>query len=124
MKAYSKPVISIDTGLAEGVYAASGASSEAVTLSSLFQTADWGFGNGQLKFTVDFSALPNLSNLSLTVTFSHDITNAWGNGPSATFSGQQATFTWYAAPQTAELYIQVDQHISDISITGYSYANK
>ena len=122
---YEKPIISIDAGMAEGIYAASGAGTteSAVTLSGLTEAANWGNNNGQLKFTADFSKLSNKSKLTLTVTFSSDITNAWGGGASVSFHGNTATFTWYSASDTAELYIQVDTNISGIKITGYTYTN-
>lgn len=117
-----KPVISIDPGLAEGVYAASG-SGNLVTLSDLSTIADWGNGNGQLNFTADFSALTNLSHLTLTVTFTNTIDNAWGGGSSVSINGQEATFYWYEAPTTAELTIQVTGCLSNVSISGYSCYN-
>lgn len=47
MKQYTKPMISIDDGMAEGVYAASGASDD-ITISGPDVTANWG-GSGQAK---------------------------------------------------------------------------
>lgn len=124
MKTYTKPVISIDQGLAEGIYAASGNNPNPVTLSELSKTADWGSDNGQLSFSADFSNLSNLSQLTLSVTFNHPIDNAWGGGASVSWNGNTAKFSWYSAPVTAEgLMIQVSAHLSEMAISSFSYSN-
>ena len=79
MKMYTKPIISIDTELAEGVYAASG-SDNIVTFSAFTKVADWSNEKGQLKFTAFFSDKIDLSQLTLKVTFSDSIASAWGGG--------------------------------------------
>lgn len=123
MNHYQKPIISIDTGMAEGIYAASGATESAVTFSELSKLADWGNNNGQLSFTADLSKLANKAQLTLTITFSSDITNIWGGGVNASYNGKTATLSWYSAPDVATLTIQVDTNLSNIHITGYTYSN-
>lgn len=127
MKTYKKPIISVDSGLAEGVYAASGAGSgnndNSVTVSELTKLSDWGNDNGQLTFTVDFSNTVNLSQLTLKVKFNHPIANAWGGGATVTVSGSEMSCTWYSAPSHADFTIQVDKGLSTVSITGYSCTN-
>lgn len=123
MKTYKKPIISVDSGLAEGVYAASGAASNSVTFGELTKIADWGNDNGQLKFTVDLSKVDNPSQLTLKVKFNHPITNAWGGGATVTASGNEMSCTWYSAPKSTEFYIQVNEGLSTMSITGYSCTN-
>ena len=118
VKEYKKPMVSVDAGLAEGIYAASGAENT-VTLSKLSEAANWGNGNGQLKFTADFSALASLSNLTLIVKFNNVIQSAWGTSAGANVNGQEATFTWYSAPSSVELFIQVEGCLSSIAISGY-----
>lgn len=121
MKTYIKPVISVDSGLAEGVYAASGAAS--VTFAKLSKESDWGNDNGQLKSTISFSDTVNLSQLTLKITFNQTISSAWADGASASISGSEVSFTWYSAPESAEFYIQVNEGLSTLSITGYSCTN-
>ena len=123
MNHYQKPIISIDTGMAEGIYAASGATESAVTFSELSKLADWGNNNGQLSFTADLSKLANKAQLTLTITFSSDITNIWGGGANASYNGKTATLSWYSAPDVATLTVQVDTNLSNIHITGYTYSN-
>lgn len=121
MKEYKKPVVTVDVGLAEGVYAASGAG-DAVTFSELSTIANWGSDNGQLKFTANLSGV-NPSQLTLAITFNADITSLWGGGAGATVSGKTATLTWYSAPSSAELTVQVSSGLSTLKIEGYSYRN-
>ena len=47
MKVYEKPVVSVDAGMTEGVYAASGAGG--IKTGNKTIAADWG-GSGQAKF--------------------------------------------------------------------------
>ena len=120
MNHYQKPIISIDTGMAEGIYAASGATQNTVSFGNLIETANWGNTSGQLKFSANLSSLAG-SKLKLIVTFNTDLTAAWGGGSSASGNGKNATFEWYQAPDTAELYIQVNTNPSSVQITGYTY---
>ncbi len=120
---YEKPVITVDAGMAEGVYAASGATAAAdIAYSELTTVADWG-NSGQAKFTLDLSNV-NLSQLTVVVSFNTDIANGWGGGASATVSGSQVTLTWYSAPTSAEITVQVGSSFKDLKITGVTYSNK
>ena len=120
MKEYKKPLVTVDEGLAEGVYAASGAG-DAVKFSDLTVIADW-TNSGQLTFSADLSQV-NLSQLTLVITFNADITSLWGGGASVTVSGKTATLTWYSAPTSADFTVQVSAKPSSVVITGYSYSN-
>lgn len=121
MKQYSKPIISIDIGMAEGVYAASGADSNAIAISSPSATADWG-GSGQTTLTLNLSKM-NPSQLTVILTFNMDISSGWGGGASASASGHNVTLTWYNAPETAEITVQANGDINQLKCTGYSYTN-
>ena len=125
MSVYEKPVISVDTGMAEGVYAASGSapSSGGVSVKSSAVVADWGGNGGQAKFNIDLSSL-DLSQLTVVLTFNMAISNGWGGGASVTHSGQQLTLSWYSAPSSAEIFVQVDgADIKKLECTGSSYSN-
>lgn len=120
MSMYKKPVISVDTGMAEGVYAASGSSSSELTISAGTIVADWGNDNGQKKFSIDTTKVED-GKKTITLQFNSTITNCWGGGASVTVSGQEATVTWYAMPKgTVEIFVQVDSNINNLKITGYT----
>lgn len=116
MERYEKPVITVDAGLAEGVYAASGAGN-GVSAGSLSVVADWG-GSGQAKFMLDLSNVKG-SQLTVTVTFNNDITNGWSDGASTSLSGNRLTLSWYTAPDKAEIFVQANS-IKQLQITGCS----
>lgn len=120
MKLYTKPVVSIDSGLAEGVYAASGANN-GVTVTSKKIDNDWG-GSGQATFNLDLSKV-NSSQLTVIMTFNMDISNGWGGGASATVSGKQLTLSWYSAPESAEITVQANGDVTQLQCTGTSYSN-
>lgn len=125
MKQYSKPMISIDAGMAEGVYAASGAgSSGSVTFNFSRYDGDWGTG-GTAIYTFNLSDIKR-ENLLLTVSFNLPISGAWGASSSASVSGKTATFSWanQTAPSSGELSIQVQGNdIKQLTIEGYTYSN-
>lgn len=121
MKQYSKPMISIDAGMAEGVYAASGSTSNAITISTPTVVADWG-GSGQATLTLDLSNM-NPSQLTVILTFNMDISSGWGGGASASASGHNLTLTWYSAPESADITVQTSDNIKQLQCTGYSYTN-
>lgn len=123
MKVYEKPVVSVDAGLAEGVYAASGATnSGSVNIEFLRYDGDWGTG-GTIVYSVDLSGL-NPSQLTVVLNFNMAISGAWGGGSSSGVSGKSATLTWYSAPSTAEIFVQVQgADIKQLQCTGSSYKN-
>ena len=120
MSRYEKPVITVDVGLAEGVYAASGAGN-GVSAGSLSVVNNWG-GGGQAMFTLDLSNA-NRSQLTVTVTFNNSIGNGWGGGAAATVSGNKLVLYWHSAPETAEITVQENSAIAQLQITGCSASN-
>lgn len=120
MSRYEKPVITVDVGLAEGVYAASGAGN-GVSAGSLSVVADWG-GSGQAMFTLDMRNT-NRSQLTVTVTFNNSIDSGWGGGATATVSGNKLVLYWYSAPETAQITVQANCAIAQLQITGCSASN-
>ena len=124
MKQYTKPMISIDNGMAEGVYAASGANTDGagtITISSPSVVANWG-NSGQATFTLDLSKM-DPSQLTVILTFNMDISNGWGGGANASVSGNNLSLIWYSAPSSADITVQANGDITQLKCTGYSYSN-
>ena len=123
VKVYEKPVVSVDAGMAEGVYAASGATnSGSVNVGFLRYAGDWGTG-GTVVYSVDLSGL-NPSQLTVVLNFNNAISGAWSDGASSNVSGKSATLNWYSAPSTAEISVQVQgSDIKQLQCTGSSYHN-
>ena len=124
MNTYEKPIISVDAGMAEGVYAASGSapSSGGVSVKSSGVAADWG-NSGQANFNIDLSGLSNLSQLTVVLTFNMDISSGWGGNANAVASGKQLTLSWYSAPTSADITVQASGNINQLECTGSSYSN-
>ena len=123
MKVYEKPVVSVDAGMTEGVYAASGAGGSTVTVDFLRYDGEWGNG-GTAVFNVDLSAI-NPSQLTVVLTFNVSISGCWGGGASSSVTGKTATLTWYSAPLSAEISVQVQgTDVKQLKCTGSSYSNK
>lgn len=120
MKLYTKPVITIDSGLAEGVYAASGAGND-ISVSSPEILYDWG-SSGQVNFTLDLSNV-NPSDLTVVMIFNMDIAKGWGGGSTATNSGNQLNLYWYSAPSSATITVQAEDGFKQLQCTGTSYSN-
>lgn len=120
MKMYEKPVVTVDTGLAEGIYAASGAGN-GVSAGNLSVIGDWG-SSGQAKFTLDLANV-NSSKLTVIVTFNNDLVSGWGGGADAHVDGKKLILNWYSAPSTAEITVQANCVITQLKITGCSASN-
>lgn len=123
MKVYEKPVISVDAGMAEGVYAASGSTDSAnIEVKFLRYDGDWGNG-GTAVYSVDLSGM-NPSQLTVVLTFNVDISGGWCNGASNNVSGKSLKLFWHSAPVTAEIFVQVQgTDIKQLQCAGSSYYN-
>ena len=118
MKPYSKPMISIDTGMAEGIYAASG--SNLVSFSRY--DGDWGT-SGIAVFSLNLNTL-NRSQLTVILSFNMDINSGWGSGANTQVSGKDLTLYWYSAPESAEISIKVENNdVKKLECIGCSYTN-
>ena len=123
MKLYKKPMITLDAGMAEGIYATSGADTPSdIQVNLLRYDGNWGNG-GTAVYTVDLSAL-NPSQLTVSLVFNMEISGGWGGGASASVSGQTLTLNWYSAPSSAEISVQVQGHdIKQLECTGTAHSN-
>lgn len=88
---YTKPVVAVETGLAEGVYAASGTGTLSVTVNT--EQADYSLGT--VPATVAWSGINGT--ITLTIHFSADIKNVTttngGTTTTITTSGSTVTLT-------------------------------
>ncbi|MCR5396161.1 MAG: hypothetical protein K6E64_01710 [Lachnospiraceae bacterium] len=112
MKTYEKPVVILNKELCEGVYMASGAQEEASSVEAAKAiVANWGGGNGQATFTF---ATGVSGRAKIEMTFTEDITNAWGNG----YEIQKATsksFSCETNASTVVVYVQTNK-VEDIQV--------
>lgn len=79
MKQYSKPVVSVDNGLAEGVYAASGAGCYTAT-ASIHQKPETGRGDYRIQVNGKHNADHTKEAQTLTISFNQSVTYSSSNG--------------------------------------------
>ena len=122
MKTYEKPVVSVDTGLAEGVYAASGTGTLTVTNNSW--SDDWGATGGKRTFEARWSGIDGT--ITLNLNFNDTICGVGTNDASVqtSYSGKTATLM---LPSTMEqpfyIFIQLDHGpINNLELTGFTYS--
>lgn len=127
-KIYKKPVVSIDTGLSEGVYTASGASAGNLNVTYAGVWDRWGTNGGKALAIADWSSLSGT--ITLNVTFNDTIDQAEteneGNSVSCSWFGATATFTFNTetttSPLTLGFHLNHGTSIDALKMTGYTYS--
>ncbi len=123
-KTYKKPVITIDDGLSEGVYAASGATEGTLDVQYMGVWDRWTNGGKGLA-TVSWSNITGT--ITLNVTFNDTVDQIEVSGISATtsISAQTATITFSGqAGESFTLGIHLDHgtSIDNLQMTGFTYS--
>ena len=88
MRTYKKPMITVDSGLAEGVYAASGASQGTLNVTYHGVWDRWGTNGGKGL------AMANWSDLNITFNDAVDQAETDDASVQTSWSGKTATFTF------------------------------
>lgn len=124
MKTYEKPVVSVDTGLAEGVYAASGAAQGTLNVAyhgvwdkwpkggKGLAMADWSDINGTITLTINFN-----DTVDQIETDDASVQKSW--------SGKTATLTFASTatnPLTIGVHLDHGTSIDDLKMTGFTYS--
>lgn len=126
MKTYEKPIISVDNGLAEGVYAASGGATSQNEIIIAFSKidADWG-GSGQISLSADYTGLTKRSSLSVTLNFNMPVKNVYGDGISSISGANTSTVTlsYWGIPDKGNITVQADGNINSLQLDGYTYTS-
>ena len=124
MKTYKKPVVTVDAGMAEGVYAASGAKG---TLNvSYYGVWDrWGTNGGKGMAMANWSDINGT--ITLNITFNDTVDQAETDDASVqtSWSGKTATFT-FASTVGSSLIIGIHLNhgtsIDNLQMTGFTYS--
>mgnify|MGYP004655090151 CR=1 FL=1 len=125
MKTYERPVISVDTGLAEGVYAASGASQGTLNVTYYGVWDRWGTNGGKGLAMADWSGIDGT--ITLNITFNDTIDQAETDNASVqtSWSGKTATLTFAStatSPLTIGIHLNHGTSIDDLKMTGFTYS--
>lgn len=120
---YTKPVISVDTGLAEGVYAASGsAGSLDVTYYGVWDR--WGTTGGKGLTQANWNGLDGTITLTLNYNDTIDDIETDDASVQKVLSGNTVTLTFAstaANPLTIGVHLNHGTSIDDLALTGFSY---
>ena len=92
MKQYSKPVVSVDNGMAEGVYAASGAGCYSAS-AYIHQTPQTGRGDYRIQGDGDHHADHTKTAQILTISFNQPVTYKYCNGNGASLASGNGSTT-------------------------------
>ena len=127
MKTYTKPMITVDSGLAEGVYAASGATKGTLNVTYYGVWDRWGTNGGKGLAMADWSGIDGT--ITLNVTFNDTVDQAETTDASvqASASGKTATFVFASTasnPLTLGIHINHGTSIDNLKMTGFTYSVK
>ena len=124
MKTYKKPVVTVDAGMAEGVYAASGA--KGTLNASYYGVWDrWGTNGGKGLAMANWSDLNGTITLNITFNETIDQVETDNASVQASCSGNTATLTFASTasnPLTIGVHIDHGTSIDDLKMTGFTYS--
>ena len=124
MKTYKKPVVTVDAGMAEGVYAASGAKGTLnVTYHGVWDR--WGTNGGKGLATANWSGINGTITLNITFNDTLDQVETDDASVQESWSGKTATLTFASTatnPLTIGVHIDHGASIDDLKMTGFTYS--
>lgn len=125
MKTYKKPVVTVDAGMAEGVYAASGANQGTLNVTYVGVWDRWGTNGGKGLAQVDWSGI--IGTITLNITFNDTLDQVETDDASVqeSWSGKTVTLTFASTatnPLTIGVHIDHGASIDDLKMTGFTYS--
>ena len=125
MKTYKKPVVTVDAGMAEGVYAASGAAKGTLNVTYYGVWDRWGTNGGKGLAMANWSGIDGTITLNITFNDTIDQVESTDASVQASCSGKTATFTFAStasSPLTIGIHLNHGTSIDDLQMTGYTYS--
>lgn len=123
MNTYKKPVVSVDSGMAEGVYAASGAGTLNVIYTGVWDR--WGTNGGKGLAMANWSGINGTITLNVTFNDTVDQVETDDASVQASCSGQTATLTFASTatnPLTIGIHLNHGTSIDNLKMTGFTYS--
>ena len=125
MKTYKKPVVTVDEGMAEGVYAASGATQGTLNVVYHGVWDKWGTNGGKGLAMANWSGINGT--ITLNITFNDTLEQVETDDASVqeSWSGKTATLTFASTatnPLTIGVHIDHGVSIDDLKMTGFTYS--
>ena len=125
MKTYKKPVVTIDAGMAEGVYAASGANQGTLNVTYVGVWDKWGTNGGKGLAQAYWSGINGTITLNITFNDTLDQVETDDASVQESWSGKTATLTFASTatnPLTIGVHIDHGASIDDLQMTGFTYS--
>lgn len=125
MRTYKKPMITVDSGLAEGVYAASGSSQGTLTVAYNGVWDRWGTNGGKGLAMADWSDINGTITLNITFNDTIDQVETDDASVQKTWSGKTATLTFASTatnPLTIGIHLNHGTSIDDLKMAGFAYS--
>ena len=125
MNTYKKPVVTVDAGMAEGVYAASGVSQGTLNVTYHGVWDRWGTNGGKGLAMADWSDLNGTITLNITFNDTVDQVETDDASVQTSWSGKTATLTFASTvtnPLTIGIHLNHGTSIDDLKMTGYTYS--
>ena len=125
MRTYKKPVVTVDAGMAEGVYAASGASKGTLNVTYCGVWDRWEPNGGKGLAQADWSDIDGT--ITLTINFNDTVDEIETDDASVqkSWSGRTATLTFARTagnPLTIGIHLNHGTSIDNLQMTGFSYS--
>ena len=127
MREYRKPVVIVDAGLAEGIYAASGAAQGTLNVTYHGVWDRWGTNGGKGLASANWSGISGTITLHINFNDTVDDIEIADASVQKSWSGKTATLTFAstaANPLTIGIHLNHGTSIDNLKITGYSYSVK
>ena len=125
MKTYKKPVVTVDAGMAEGVYAASGATQGTLNVTYVGVWDKWGTNGGKGLAQANWSGINGTITLNITFNDTLDQVETDDASVQESWSGKTATLTFASTatnPLTIGVHIDHGASIDDLRMTGFTYS--
>ena len=125
MKTYKKPVVTVDAGMAEGVYAASGATQGTLNVTYVGVWDKWGTNGGKGLAQADWSGINGTITLNITFNDTIDQVETDNASVQASCSGNTATLTFASTVSnslTIGVHLNHGTSIDDLKMTGFTYS--
>ena len=125
MNTYKKPVVTVDAGMAEGVYAASGAAQGTLNVTYIGVWDRWGTNGGKGLAQANWSDINGTITLNITFNDTVDQVETDGASVQTSWSGKTATLTIASTvtnPLTIGIHLNHGTSIDDLNMTGYTYS--
>ena len=127
MSKYIKPVVSVDAGMAEGVYAASGASKGTLNVTYYGVWDRWGTNGGKGLAMANWSDINGTITLNINFNDTVDSVETDDATVQKSWSGKTATLTFAstaANPMTIGIHLNHGTSIDNLQMTGFTYSVK